>query len=250
MTLLSRIYFSIVDACKSFGIQIDIQKIEKDSKEYQSVFLRKVYSPWASDKKFNQTFDVVKENTLVDKYRCYELWQLIGQVKNVEGAILEVGVWRGGTGAILAKSAQMHEIKDPVYLCDTFEGVVKTSKADPDYHGGEHSDTTEDTVVRLLRKMQLKHAKTLKGIFPEDTQSQIKEKKFRFCHIDVDVYQSAKDVLDWVWPKLSKNGVVVFDDYSFETTKGVQKLVSEEVKKKQPFFIHNLNGHAIFIKTK
>ena len=26
---------------------------------------------------------------------------------------------------------------------------------------------------------------------------------FRLCHIDVDVYQSAKDVFDWVWPRLS-----------------------------------------------
>ena len=39
---------------------------------------------------------------MVDVYRCHELWTLAKQAAKVEGAILEVGVWRGGTGAILA----------------------------------------------------------------------------------------------------------------------------------------------------
>jgi hypothetical protein len=34
-------------------------------------------------------------------------------------------------------------------------------------------------------------------------------KTFRLCHCDVDVYESAKGVLDWVWPRLSPGGVVV-----------------------------------------
>jgi O-methyltransferase len=63
------------------------------------------------------------------------------------------------------------------------------------------------------------------------------------------VYQSAKDVLEWVWPKLSKGGIVVFDDYGFKGCDGVARLVNEEKLKKDRICIYNLNGHAVFIKT-
>ena len=39
----------------------------------------------------------------------------------------------------------------------------------------------------------------LGGIFPEETGGKVENLKFRFCHIDVDVYLSAKDVTEWIW---------------------------------------------------
>ena len=54
----------------------------------------------------------------------------------------------------------------------------------------------------------------------------VADRRFRLAHIDVDVYQSAADVLDWVWPRLSPGGVVVFDDYGFPATPG-HELVDE-----------------------
>ena len=31
------------------------------------------------------------------------------------------------------------------------------------------------------------------------------------CHIDVDVYQSARDTVEWVEPRLTSGGAIVFD---------------------------------------
>jgi hypothetical protein len=96
------------------------------------------YSPWLSDADFLAAMKYVRPNTLVDDLRCWELWQLVPQILHLPGALLEVGVWRGGTGAILAKRAAGSG--KPVYLCDTFEGVVKVTAQDSSYHGGEHAD--------------------------------------------------------------------------------------------------------------
>ena len=52
-----------------------------------------------------------------------------------------MGTWRGGTGALLAKSAMLSGMDEKVYLCDTFKGVVKASEDDSVYVGGEHDDT-------------------------------------------------------------------------------------------------------------
>ena len=72
---------------------------------------------------------------------------------NVQGSILEVGVWRGGTGAILTKAAQANGKK--VFLADTFEGVVKAGSKDTSYKGGEHADTSEAMVKHLMESLLL-----------------------------------------------------------------------------------------------
>ncbi len=86
-------------------------------------------------------------------------------------------------------------------------------------------------------------------MFPEETSMLVTDGKFRFCHIDVDVYQSAKDVVEWLWPKLVLGGIIVFDDYGFQTCSGITRFVNEERSKRDRSIIHNLNGHAILIKT-
>ena len=75
-----------------------------------------------------------------------------------------------------------------------------------------------------------------------------KNKKFRFCHIDVDTYYSTKDCLNWIWERLVKGGVIVFDDYGYSITEGVTKIVNEHKNMKDRFFIYNLTGQAIMIK--
>lgn len=210
------------------------------------------YAPWLGDEKFLGIYNQVKNNTLVDIYRCYELWHLVKQVHSLNrtAAILEVGVWRGGTAGIMSQQLANLESTATIYLADTFEGVAKAGANDPFYTGGEHSDTSQYVVEDLLKnKSRYPHFVILKGIFPEDTAAKIPlTEQFGLCHIDVDVYDSAKDILEWVWDKLIPGGVVVFDDYGFHTCTGVTKLVQEYFNYPDRQVIHNLNGHAIMIK--
>lgn len=91
----------------------------------------------------------------------------------------------------------------------------------------------------------------LKGIFPEQNAERLGQRKLALVHIDVDAYESAKDVLNWSLPRLQRGGVVVFDDYGFFGCEGVTRLVNEFVANNRGFrFLHNLNGHAVLIKLK
>jgi O-methyltransferase len=202
------------------------------------------YSPWLSDKQFLAICEDVKEHTLVDVYRCYELWMLTKSVAQIPGSILEVGVWRGGTGAVLAAASP----GKAVYLADTFHGVVKASAKDTRYHGGEHADTSQAEVKCLLRSLHVTNFILLEGIFPEETAHRVAG-PIAFLHSDVDVYASTRDIVEWVLPRLSPCGVMVFDDYGFSGCEGVTKYVDELREGNHDlFFIHNLNGHAILIK--
>ncbi len=217
--------------------------------EYGNVRPWAEYSPWNGDAEFMKTYHAIESHTLIDRYRCYELWQLVEESRKLDGAIIEVGVWKGGTGAVMAKKAQMCGIKDPVYLCDTFTGVVKAGENDSAYQGGEHADTTMQCVQTLLHdRLGLDNFRILQGIFPDDTAHLVEKPRFRLSHIDVDVYQSARDVVEWLWDRLIIGGMVVYDDYGFRTTPGITRYVNEQRELSDRLVIHNLNGHAVVVK--
>lgn len=211
------------------------------------LFPKSTYSPWLGDEAFLKAYDIIKDNTLVDIYRCYELWQMGRRLQNNTAAIIEIGVWRGGTAALLAKA---NNNKSAVYLCDTFEGVAKAGEKDNQYKGGEHADTSIETVEKLMSQLDISGYHILKGIFPDVNADKVEDQKFKICHIDVDVYDSAKDIFNWVWNKMIIGGVVVFDDYGFAACAGITTLVNElATKTPNAFFVHNINGHGLLIKT-
>ncbi len=202
------------------------------------------YSPWLDDAAFGELYEKVRASTLVDVYRCYELWRLAQQMRPLAGGFVEVGVWRGGSAALLASAAP----EKPIDLFDTFSGVAK-ARADVDtlYSGGEHADTDRATVEGLFASLSLA-CRIHVGVFPDDTLALLPD-AVALAHIDVDTYASARDSFLAIWPVLTRNGVVVFDDYGFFGCEGVAQAVNELVAStRDAFLVHNLNGHALVIK--
>lgn len=219
-----------------------------EQKFKQSIILPKnTYSPWLEDSDFLQMYKEAKNNTLLDIYRSYELYDFAKQYYKKEGDIIEIGVWRGGSALFLSQGVKENE---NFYLCDTFEGVVKATEKDNKYIGGEHSDTSVDTVKNLFSVLGISNYTICKGIFPDETSHHITSDKIKICHIDVDVYQSAKEIFLWVHPKLAIGAAVIFDDFGFAACEGITTLVYEIIENYPEFIkIYNINGHAILIKT-
>lgn len=213
------------------------------------VFPQASYSPWLEDPAFVESHNLVTGNSLVDYYRVFELWSLVAQTAHLGGDILEVGVWRGGTGCMMAAHAKRVAPTARVILCDTFAGMVKAGENDTYFRGGELSDTSVQIVADLAARMGLDNVEIRKGIFPDETAAGLENRRFSLCHIDVDVYDSGAHVLDWVWPRLHTGGVVVFDDYGFQGCDGITQLVNERATLPSNVMLHNLNGHAVLVKT-
>ena len=204
------------------------------------------YSPWESNQEFLQIYKKIKKYTTLDVMRLYELWYLDDQIKDLSGDYIEIGVYKGGSAALIAKKNS----KNKFFLCDTFQGVVGASEKDNKYLGGEHSDVTENDLESFFLSLKITNYEIIKGIFPESAKNKIEENKFKYCHIDVDTYLSAKNSFEFIWNKLEIGGIVIFDDYGFIGTEGVTEFVNEIKNLKNNLFFHNLNGHGIIIKTK
>lgn len=216
---------------------------------HEKIISNSTYSPWLDNLDFIEIYNKIRTNTLVDHLRCYELWTLVAQTATLEGDILEVGVWRGGTGCLIAHRAKALGLSSQVYLCDTFSGVVKAGDNDPLYKGGEHADAPLSMVLELACDLGNSNIKILAGVFPDHTAQFISDRQFSLCHIDVDVYDSARDIVNWVWPRLVIGGMIVYDDYGFPSCQGVTHLVNQFTPRKGCITIHNINGHAISVKV-
>ncbi len=203
------------------------------------------YCPWTDDTEFTKLFEQIKYNTLVDIYRCYELFSFAKSVQHIEADVLEVGVWKGGTAKLLSHFVNGN---NKLYLADTFTGVVKASDKDSLYKGGEHSDTSEQIVLTLLGMAVAKNTVLLRGIFPDDTGGMVKHRLFKLVHIDVDTHNSAKETFEFIWDRVVAGGIVVFDDYGFWGCEGVTQYFNS-LSLKDAVKVYNINGHGIIIKT-
>ncbi len=232
-----------------FGLEI--HRILPKKRGHGLVIPNATYSPWKTDGLFKKVFSMASNATLHDECQIYGLWKLVEQsAKLKDGNLIEIGVWRGGSGAVIAQQAKNCGIKEKVYLCDNFKGNVKVGvNDDPFYKGGDHADTSRQMVEELVfNQLKLDNVEILEGIFPEETGHQVEGLKFRFCHSDFGVYQASKDVLDWVWDKIIPGGMVVFSDFGHYACDGTVKLIEEEMNKKDRLVVCNLDGSAILVK--
>jgi len=216
---------------------------------YQLLIPYATYAPWLRDHAFSTVYERVRRISLVNRFQCWELWQLVEDTAAIDGDVIEIGVYRGASAAIMASKLRLLGSSSRLFCCDTFSGVVKPSDRDNHYRGGEHADTSLASVERLFGDLGLSKVTILAGIFPDHTGASVADRTFRLCHVDVDVYESARAALEWIWPRTSVGGVVVFNDYGYPRTGGITRLVEEQRGRAGRFVIHNLNGSGIVVKT-
>ncbi len=201
-------------------------------------------APWFDNIEFCNIFARIKDYTLLDRVRLYYLFQVCNQVSKVQGAVLEVGVWRGGSIGLIASRLPDRD----VYAADTFRGVVKSSDWEH-YEDGRHADTSVGLCESLFQSLQTHNIRILEGVFPESTGDIVSSVTFALVHIDVDVFRSAKDIFQFVWSRMSIGGMVVFDDYGFiSACPGIKLLVDEISCISGAVVLANLNGQAIVVK--
>jgi O-methyltransferase len=198
-----------------------------------------------SDTSFLMIWDKIYHNMMIDITRAYMLYQFLLDVRRLEGDVAEVGVWRGGTGQLMA-AVLSHK---KTYLFDTFEGLPAISPDfDKNYHSeGEYSDTIYEDVKSLFSQQD--YVKVVKGVFPHSVENDnTYPKQYCFVHVDVDLYQSAKDCCEYFYRLLVPGGVMIFDDYGFGTCPGVRQAVDEFFKGRHGHF-YVPTGQYVVIKT-
>lgn len=182
-----------------------------------------------------------EERTLQNTWELYNLYKGVLQTAKVDGDIVEVGVYKGGSAKLIC------EIKGNknLYLFDTFEGMPQTGENDI-IRQGAFSDVTIEEVKKYLSNY--KNVFLYKGLFPETAQA-IKGRNVSFLHLDVDIYKSTFDALQFFYPLMSSGGIIISHDYNSKSCPGVRKAFDEFFKDKAEPIIE-LSGVTQCLVTK
>jgi len=187
----------------------------------------------------------VEEMSSLNTERLLVLYQLLGLTDFVKGDIAEVGVYRGGSAKLLAKTVLtiFQSVKE-VHVFDTFSGMPEIDSTKDNHHKkGDFAGTSLDVVQKYLADCS--NVFIHPGFFPDTTQ-EILDIPFSFVHIDVDIYQSTLDCCKFFYPKMPHNGIMVCDDYGFPSCLGA-KLAMDEFFRDKPEILFVLSTGQCFV---
>ena len=209
---------------------------------------RPLFSPWEGEPAFEEIFQRVKDHTLCSRDRCYILWTTLRQALANEGDVLECGVFRGGTALLQALTMQASAPCQPkmLHLFDSFEGMPETVQGVDRLKRGDLGGTSVTRVEGLLKAFPF--AEVHPGFIPA-TFVGLKVDKVCWAHIDVDIYQSVRDCISFIYPRLSPGGFMIFDDYGFPSCPGARRAVDESFANSAEVPICLPTGQCLVVKS-
>jgi hypothetical protein len=162
----------------------------------------------------------VKPYTLVHPQKLKKLIELVTPYEKVRGSMAEVGVFKGGTALILNHLKP----ESNLYLFDTFEGLPQPSNLDGQHKKGSFKADMNGVKALFAGKPNVK---IYKGYFPDSIPVGFSRRRFSVVHIDVDIYVSVMDCLQYFYSKMVKGGIMILDDYTAISCPGAKKAADD-----------------------
>lgn len=147
--------------------------------------------------------------------------------ENVGGDFIETGVMRGGTVILMRAILKAYGVKDRVvWAADSFEGLPPpnpekyAADAGAAWHLRPLTEVGVEHVKRNFSRYGLldDQVKFLRGWF-RDTLPTAPVGPLAVLRLDGDLYESTMDALVPLYPKLSKGGFIIIDDYNLPMCK-------------------------------
>ena len=168
---------------------------------------------------------------------------------NVPGAIVEFGCYVGTTSLFLRRLLDAHpqttnaHSQRELHVYDSFAGLPDKSIWDASVTGESFVPgalaVSKKQLLREFYKAHLTPPIIHKGWFAELTPNDLPN-TIAFAFLDGDFYESIRDSLRLVLPRLSPGGQIVIDDYAREALPGVARATHELLADARVHTIHNL----------
>lgn len=159
------------------------------------------------------------------------------KINQIEGDIVECGVWRGGYLIFLS-----HLFSDKnVWACDSYEGFQPLDKVNYKFEGERHTPNFShgakgplaislEEVKNNFKNYGLEEdrIKYLKG-FVNETLPTSGIEKISLLRVDVDAYSATLEVLDNLYHKVQTGGYIIFDDANLkESLEAIKFFLNRE----------------------
>jgi O-methyltransferase len=184
--------------------------------------------------------------TMTTPARIYALTRAVEYVvaRPVPGAVVECGVWRGGSVMAIALTLLRLGVTDrDLYLFDTFTGMTEPGEEDVKLGGGRAADilagASRDSDHWAFAPLEQVREAVLGVGYPEErihfVQGRVEDTlpgsappEVALLRLDTDWYASTKHELAHLYPRLAAGGVLIVDDYGF--WQGARQAVDEYIE--------------------
>ncbi len=191
---------------------------------------------------FDRYLDRFMVLSSVDVGRIYGLIRLLEELRDVPGDVVECGVGYGKSLTTLVFGVAVLRLERTVYGFDSFAGFPEASAQDlgPRVPAVGVPTGWTKTAVELIRtifrtdesredSLLREHqvgVELVSGFFADTLTARLPE-KIAFLHVDCDLYESTRAVLEECLPRMSPGGVVVFDEYRDRNWPGATIAIDE-----------------------
>lgn len=168
--------------------------------------------------------------------------KIINSLDNINGDIIECGVYKGKTLLGIAHILRKKGINTQIFGLDTFEGNPSPSHEDklgngkthPHAKKGYYDDVSFEALNKKIHHLGFSdQIQLLRGEF-QSTLPILQDKSFSIVHLDCSLYRSYKTCLEFLYDKVLPGGYIIFDDYGElgATFPGAQRAIDEFFKNK------------------
>lgn len=163
--------------------------------------------------------------------------------QDAKGAIVEFGCYIGTTSLFIRRLLYSANDQRQFHVYDSFEGLPEkttedTSRVGEQFRAGELV-VSKKSFLREFQKAHLTPPITHKSWFKDLTEADV-PKQIAFAFLDGDFYESIRDSLKLVLPRMQEGGVIIIDDYAREALPGAAKAVHEHFRPDRVRTAHNL----------
>jgi hypothetical protein len=180
--------------------------------------------------KFSKSFILKNTSAFIGDSALFKLlfcFEMINKTKNIKGDIIEFGVWNGNNLLAIKKIIDYFNLKKKVFGYDHFKGMpLHTEDRNRNSFVGNIKVAKYFINFFRLKKIQL-----INDNFFNLKKHLEKFNKFSIIYIDCDIYETTKIILDYCSPKLSKGGLIVFDEGNQKKGTGETKAAREFLRK-------------------
>ena len=179
---------------------------------------------------FLEVYRRARPYTMTSAERMYALWEATRYIlrRNIPGALVECGVWRGGSAMIMGEVLRGSQRE--LWLYDTFAGMPAPAAADRDFQG--RPPDLDNELVRAAAGLD-EVQQTLAFYEPviyvqgkvEETIPTRAPERVALLRLDTDWEASTRHELEHLYDRLSPGGVLLVDDYGH--WRGARRAVDE-----------------------